>query len=337
MTYHVSLNNEIKGPFSIEALRQMIEEGSIRESTFIIGEGSQDWVAARDLEGLYIRPPASSFPPLPTSNDVTISIEHIRHPQETASFYVTATVAVLAWLILFAFTLSQQPDAIITLIFLIIFGGFTLLAGWISGLFFKASLLGNAVRVSNRQYPEIHKIVSESAAVLGLDQVPDVFVMDSGGIKNALAARFLGKKYILLFSALVDNMLSRGAISELRSIILHELGHHAAGHTSNWKQLLLMPTCFVPFLGSFYSRCCEYTCDRVSYAIIKDRECVQRALMTLAHGTESLASKTDIDEFSAQDKEIHPLIGFYLELLSSHPRLTRRISAVKEFAAAYRA
>jgi Zn-dependent protease with chaperone function len=121
----------------------------------------------------------------------------------------------------------------------------------------------------------------------------------------------------------------------LKSIIAHELGHHAAGHTSPWKGLLLMPINFIPFLSNFYSRCCEYTCDRISYAIVRDKEAVQRSLLTLAHGTQSLADKSDLAEFCAQEREIPALVGFYLEVLATHPRITRRIAAIESFASAY--
>jgi len=234
-------------------------------------------------------------------------------------------MAALLWLIIFGATFGIALLVI----------PFIALAGWIAGLFFKAMFYGNAVRITPRQHPEISALVNETAAALGIKNVPDVFVYNSGGLMNALAIRFVGKSHVVLFSALVDNMLLRGARTELKSIIAHELGHHAAGHTSPWKNLLLMPISFIPFLSNFYSRCCEYTCDRIAYAIVGDKDAVQRSLLTLAHGTQSLADKSDLAEFCAQEREIPGLVGFYLEVLATHPRITRRIAAIESFASNY--
>jgi Zn-dependent protease with chaperone function len=202
---------------------------------------------------------------------------------------------------------------------------------------FKAMVLGNCVKVSERQFPDIHKLVTEAASSIGMPHVPDVFIYSSGGLLNAFAVKFLGGKYIILYSGIVDNILRRKSPGELKSIISHELGHHAAGHTGLFKQILLIPALSVPILGTAYKRACEYTADRISYAVMNDANIVCQSLLTLSHGTLILANQISKNEFLGQESRIPGIMGFVFEISSGHPRLTRRIAAVEDFAAHYKA
>ena len=53
------------------------------------------------------------------------------------------------------------------------------------------SLRGNAIRVSERQFGDVHAMVQRFSAQLGLKKAPRVYVMQSGGMLNAFATRFL--------------------------------------------------------------------------------------------------------------------------------------------------
>ena len=337
--YYYIANNKQEGPVDENQVKELLSSGSMDPQTLIWGGQISQWTPvsktafASNLADAASPLPAGPppWPPLlpgalvKSSAPLGFQMDRVRHPREKVVFYISAAISLVIWAIILGVTFGAALLAL----------PFMALAGWITGLFFKAMFYGNAVRITERQHPEISALVSETAAVLGIRNLPDVFVYNSGGLMNALAIRFVGKSHVVLFSGLLDNMLLRGAHSELRSIIAHELGHHAAGHTSPWKHLLLMPVHLVPFLSNFYSRCCEYTCDRIAYAVVRDKKAVQRALLTLAHGTQSLAEKSDLVEFCAQESEIPGLIGFYLEVLATHPRITRRIAAVESFASEY--
>src|SRR5215207_5497079 len=54
---------------------------------------------------------------------------------------------------------------------------------------------GNAVRVSERQFPQLHRLAAAHGRRLGLRRIPDVYVMASGGLLNAFATRFLGRDF----------------------------------------------------------------------------------------------------------------------------------------------
>lgn len=255
------------------------------------------------------------------STSVAHRVSALRHPKESVYFTLGAIVGGIAWLgliwLAFLFIWLAIPAAI---------------AIWIANQFFKAKLLGNSVRVSKEQYPEIFEIVEKQARLLNLKNIPDVFIVNSQGAINALAIKFLKDKYVILFSELVDLLLAHGSMEELSSIIGHEIGHHAAGHTALWKQFLLKPAMFLPFFGAAYSRACELTADRIGMYLCGDKDAACRGLIALACGSKFLSPKTNIKAFKEQERLLPSLFAFFHDLYSSHPRITKRVLALEEAA-----
>ena len=85
-------------------------------------------------------------------------------------------------------------------------------------------LLGSAVRVSERQFPTVHRLYVEAATTLDVQELPDLFVAASP-ILNASTIGMDAPK-IVLNSALID-LLDE---DELRFVLGHELGHALSGH-----------------------------------------------------------------------------------------------------------
>ena len=244
-----------------------------------------------------------------------INVQSMRHEKEKFYFTISAIIGVILWLIIVVVTIGT----------ILIYGLFIALGLWIAQQFFKAVIFGNSVRVTDNQYTKINEIVKSNCSELGLDILPDVFIVNGQGAVNAVAIKFLSKKYVLLFSDLVDLMLKRDEINELKMIIGHELAHHAAGHTSIGRNLLIGLAKFVPFLGPAYSRACELTADRIGHKLTEDGEASKRALISIASGSESLASNVNIEAFKSQEAQIPPFFGFLHEIFGTHPRMTKRI------------
>jgi Zn-dependent protease with chaperone function len=115
-------------------------------------------------------------------------------------------------------------------------------------------------------------------------------------------------------------------------VVAHELAHHAAGHMNFWVNLLMKPANLVPFLGSAYSRACELSADRIAASCIPQRrEAAITAMICLASGSQMLTGQTSIAAFRAQEQQIPGGFGFVQEVLSSHPRMTKRIAAIEAF------
>ena len=151
-------------------------------------------------------------------------------------------------------------------------------------------------------------MVVEGAAAVNLPEVPKTFVFNSGGLINAFALRLIGGRYVWLTSALID----ADTDAQVRFVIGHELGHHAAGHIDWRRSLLRFPGYVVPFLGAAYLRSREYTCDRVGAYLAQDLDAARSALQVLACGSIRLnpvmnpASLRSAGSHGAAGRRLHP-------------------------------
>jgi len=181
---------------------------------------------------------------------------------------------------------------------------------------------GNSVRVSERQFPLLHRVTAAHARRLGLSRVPDVYVMPSGGLLNAFATRFLGRDFVVVYSDVLELALAQGEAA-VGFIVGHELAHVWRGHLKH--RWLTAPGRLFPYLGAAYSRACEYTCDRVG-AFCQPEGAIS-GLLALAAGKQ-LHPHVDVREYAAQAEADE---GFWIrraELVSSHPRLPKRVAAL---------
>ncbi len=251
-----------------------------------------------------------------------MNISQLRHPKEKLYRILCLIIGSFIWLLLLLGT------AFTILTFLIPVALFL----WIASRFFKVMMYGNAVHVNESQYSKINDIVQQTAQQLNISNVPEVFVFNAQGATNAIAAKFLSGKYILLFSDLVDLLWEDSEKEEkLRFVIAHEMAHHAAGHVNFWINLIMKPAMFVPYLGAAYSRSCELTSDRVAAALVANKEASLQALITLASGSRELIAQTSIETFTKQEQHVPAFFGFLVEILSSHPRMTRRVLEIERF------
>lgn len=205
--------------------------------------------------------------------------------------------------------------AYVVLIFLFLFFRFGILIG---------HLKGNAIKLSKNQFPDIYQIAVKQAELLGLKTVPSIYIMQSGGVLNAFAARFLGRNYIVLYSEIVETAYDQDK-TILEFIIGHELGHIKRNHML--KNLILMPSYLIPFLGAAYSRACEYTCDSIGHVLSPMG--ARGGLLVLASGR-SIYKKVNLNEYLRQDYSEDGFWKWFAERVASHPNLTKRLAAFGE-------
>jgi Zn-dependent protease with chaperone function len=178
------------------------------------------------------------------------------------------------------------------------------------------------VRVSEKQFPLLHRLATTHARKLGLKKVPTVYVMESGGLLNAFATRFLGRDFVIVYSDVLELALAQGEAA-VGFIMGHELAHVWRGHLKHhW---LTLPGRLFPYLGAAYSRACEYTCDRIG-AFCQPEGAIS-GLLILAAGKE-LHAHVDVKEYAAQAVSDQ---GYWIrraEVISSHPLLPKRVAAL---------
>lgn len=234
-------------------------------------------------------------------------------PKERPLFILGVILSSLAWLVL-----------VVTLVG-IFYGAILLVFLLIAHALFLAHVKGNGLRVSDKQLPELHERCKQAAAKLGLSEVPEIYVLEAGGTLNAFATKLLSRKFVIIYSDLLDSCEDP---LQADFIIGHELGHFAAGHLA-WNAFLF-PFRLLPWVGPAYSRACEYTCDRCGLWASGDLEQGQRALVVLAAGGRQ-AAKANLAAFMEQRQETGAFWMAVNELVSSHPYLCKRAAALEDF------
>lgn len=200
----------------------------------------------------------------------------------------------------------------------------------------KGQLLGQAVKVSPRQFPRVHGLVGECARTLGI-ATPTAYIVNSP-VLNAATYGTHDDAFILVHSALVDHFSE----DELRSVIGHEVGHIHNNHVvylTALHYLTQMAGIFLRWsitpatLGlRAWSRRAEVTCDRAALLCTKDLATAERSLAKLALGSQKLYEELDLEAFLEQHEEGKESIGRLSEVFATHPFLPKRMLALRVFA-----
>ncbi len=188
-------------------------------------------------------------------------------------------------------------------------------------------LRGNAIRVSERQFPDVLRIARQVCAQLAILEVPPIYIMQSGGVLNAFATRFFGRNYVCIYSEILEMAYEHGE-DEVAFVLAHELTHVARKHV--WWKTVITPAAFVPFLGAAYSRACEYTCD--AYAAYLWPQGAEGGILVLAAG-KRLYREMDVDAYLAQTHEQDGFWMWLAEHVATHPNLPKRLASVRYFSA----
>ena len=230
---------------------------------------------------------------------------------ETPLRVLVFVVAIVLWI---AFILS-----IIGLVYGLLLGVFF----FVAHLILIAHVRGSSIKLGPQQMPQLHERVVRIAERIGMARVPDVYLQQSGGVLNAFATRFGRRRFVVLYSELVNACGEN--VDALDFIIAHELGHIHRGHL-NWRWLIA-PALFVPFLGTGYSRACEYTCDRYGFAASSDPNRSLDGLCILAAGPK-FVSVVNREAFVAQRGDLDTAFMTLGQWFGTHPPLAKRVAAL---------
>jgi len=192
---------------------------------------------------------------------------------------------------------------------------------------FIGNIRANGVKLGPHQFQEVYEKAVEISQNMGLKKVPDIYVIESSGILNALATRFFGKNVVVLYSGIFE-LIKNEQYDEVHFVLAHELAHIKRNHIL--KSMLLLPMNFIPFLSEAYSRACEYTCDRMAAFYIQNTQAAVNSLVLLSIGTE-LYDRVNKEEYIRQLENENGLFVWLSEKLSTHPPLPKRIYALEAF------
>lgn len=240
-----------------------------------------------------------------------IKVSPYRH--EKALFGILATLALVFWGLLTVGTLGAIWIYMVSIYLFVLFAHSALIA----------FLKGNAVRITEEQFPDLYEQILACCWRLGIATPPEAYLMSGDGMLNAFATRFLRRYYVVLLSDVVDALADDPEANNF--YIGHELGHIDRKHIANgWW---MGPALIVPILGTAYRRAQEYTCDQYGLACCGDAKSASRALAVLAAGTQRWKTLNT----AAYVEQCRQTGGFWMsvnELASDYPWLCKRMAHI---------
>lgn len=255
-------------------------------------------------------------------------IKKLRHPAEIPLFVICLLVSIFIYATLMLAPILYPED--IGVEYLLVIPAAIVFLSFVSGQTY-GGMMANAVKLSEKQFPELYEIIKRLSRELNLNEVPEAFMIQEGGEINAFATRlYFRRNYVVFYANVVEIAYREGDSASLEFIVAHELGHIKAGHVTLFYNLAIFPIAFVPVLKDLLwtalSRAREYTSDRIA---INLAPLGNKGLIVLSAG-EHLYKNVNYEEYleTARASE-----GFWIwttNLLSTYPALVRRVKAVNE-------
>jgi hypothetical protein len=175
----------------------------------------------------------------------------------------------------------------------------------------RLAYLGTAVRVDDRQFSGLNRLLGEVGRSLDVDELPEMFVRNSP-VTSAMTIG-MDKPVIILNSSLLDLLDEE----EMRFVVAHELGHALSGHAV-YHSLLLRMLALSGVWNSIpggalsvrviiaalfeWQRKSELSADRAGLLATQDPATAFRVHMKFASGSGDL-SELDQTSFFAQGQE----------------------------------
>lgn len=182
------------------------------------------------------------------------------------------------------------------------------LLGPVAEQVFYVENIASSVLVSDKQLPELHKLLLEACKILDIEP-PQLYIKQHPA-PNAYTFAMRGKQpFVVLHTSLIDMLTPQ----ETQAVIAHELGHLKCDHSVYLTpvNILILAATTLPTVGAVLAqaiqaqllewvRCAEFTCDRAALLATQDPKVVMSVLMKLAGGSPTIAPQLNLDAFIEQ-------------------------------------
>lgn len=189
------------------------------------------------------------------------------------------------------------------------------LLGSVAEQFFALNNLAASVRVSEKQLPDLHKLLIDACQVLDLE-TPELYIQQHP-VPNAYTFAMRGKQpFIVVHTSLIDMLTPE----EIQAVLAHELGHLKCEHGVylTLANIMVLAAGLLPSWGSVLAqslqgqmlewvRCAEFSCDRAALLAVQDPKIVMSVLMKLAGGSPTIAPKLNLEAFIEQARDYEAL------------------------------
>jgi len=217
--------------------------------------------------------------------------------------------------------------------------------------YIEGQFIGGAIRVSDEQFPQIHRLASYAATVLCLPQLPQMYV--SGDRGWASETHGTATDAFVVLGTYLTRQLTE---AELLFIIAHELGHIKSGHAMyrtvaeilagssgganvmgggifallDVKRLITLP---IELKLLQWVRQSEITADAAGLAVVGDLEIANKVLMIMSLRSADMYRQINLEAYLRQQEELDQNIVKLSEYVSqSTPYVATRVKLMREYA-----
>ena len=105
-------------------------------------------------------------------------IKKLRHPAEIPLFIVCLLISIFIYMTLMMAPILYPED--IGIEYILIIPAAIVFLSFVSGQTY-GGMMANAVKLSEKQFPELYEIIKRLSRELNLDEVPEAFMIQEGG------------------------------------------------------------------------------------------------------------------------------------------------------------
>ena len=194
----------------------------------------------------------------------------------------------------------------------------------------EASIRGNSIRLSEKQFPEIYAILQDHCRRLGMTQVPELFLTSSSIAPFSQTFSSWRENYIVLHQIIFDIDVQK-TTDVLAFILGHELGAIRLKQTNVINEMLLTYVSAVKWLRNPLSRARTYSRDRYGATLAPTGF---RGLLINAAGRR-LMDQVDVQEYLDQSRHYGSLWANANILFEAKPAVFSRINQLRKAGFSY--
>lgn len=205
--------------------------------------------------------------------------------------------------------------------------GIVLLIFGYLGLFMTlAQVKASSVKITLNNFPEVYQLIFSYAQRLGMEKVPDAYIMQQSGVLNAFSAFIPHRQYIMINTEVFEVAYREHQdLNALSFIIAHEISHIYYGHATLHYNLPIWFSMNFPLFGQIASRTREYSCDRLAQRLTNYDGLDAMLMLMVDRHLYKMIDKQDYVDQTLNER------GFFLwlvNLISTHPIMPKRIRAL---------
>jgi hypothetical protein len=249
----------------------------------------------------------------------------VAHPSQTSRFYLALVFSVLLFPLIAAGLIAGTIFLIVPAIAFLL---------WVGARVLFARLLGNAILVSEVNYPRVYQIAEELKVRMGYPKAVFIFVYEQGSF-NAYMRHIFLRRAIFLNSEILETGVSD---DEVRWLVGRFIGYMRARRQAGALGWLIRAAQHLIIFNLFilpYERAMVYTGDRLAVAAIDgDISSAVSAMQKLLVGRQ-LGYSVNPEGIAQQRQLYGSIFALLARLMSGFPHMTTRYVDLIAFAQGY--